>query len=90
MSYQPQPTRDIDEQAAARAANRFDIRRIIGGLFMLYGIVLVIVGVVGTHHIKVKASGINVDLWTGLGMLAVAALMIGWALARPVRPDAAT
>jgi drug/metabolite transporter (DMT)-like permease len=90
MSNQPQPTREIDEKAAARAANRFDIRRIIGALFTLYGVVLVIVGAAGTHEIKVKASGINVDLWTGLGMLVVAALMIGWALARPVQPDAAT
>jgi hypothetical protein len=89
MSYPPQPTGHSDEQAAARAANRFDIRRIIGGLFVLYGIVLVALGVAGTQQIKVKASGINVDLWTGLGMLVVAALMIGWALARPVRVDAA-
>ena len=29
---------DEDEVAAARAANRFDIRRIIGGLFLLYGV----------------------------------------------------
>jgi hypothetical protein len=90
MSQLPQPTRDLDEQAASRAANRFDIRRIIGGLFGLYGIVLVAVGLLGSHHIKVKASGININLWTGLGMLVVAALMIGWALARPVRPTPAT
>jgi hypothetical protein len=84
---QPTGATDADEEAAARAANRFDIRRIIGGLFGLYGIVLVVVGLVGAHHIKVKASGINIDLWTGLGMLVVAAAMIGWALARPVRPE---
>jgi hypothetical protein len=81
---------DFDEAAAARAANRFDIRRIIGGLFVLYGLVLVALGLFGAHHIKVKASGININLWTGLGMLIVAALMIGWALLRPVRPETAT
>ena len=63
------------------------IRRIIGGLFTLYGIVLVVVGLVGAHHVKVKAAGININLWAGLGMLVVAAILIGWALARPVRLD---
>ncbi len=38
---------DADEVAAARAANRFDIRRIIGGLFLLYGVILVVTGIVG-------------------------------------------
>ena len=83
----PTGATDADEEAAARAANRFDIRRIVGGLFGLYGIVLVVVGLVGSHQTKVKASGININLWTGLAMLVVAALMIGWALARPVRPE---
>jgi hypothetical protein len=75
---------DLDEVTAARIANRFDIRRIIGGLFVLYGVVLIITGVVGSEDVKNKASGINVDLWTGLGMLVVGGLMIFWALERPV------
>jgi NADH:ubiquinone oxidoreductase subunit 6 (subunit J) len=78
---------DEDELAAARIANRFDIRRIIGGVFVLFGIVLAITGIVGTDEIKNKAAGINVDLWTGLGMLAFGIFMIGWALARPVAPE---
>ena len=41
---QPTGASEADEEAAARVANRFDIRRIIGGLFVLYGIVLVLVG----------------------------------------------
>ena len=71
----------------ARAANLFDIRRIIAGVFGLYGLVLVALGLFGAEHIKVKASGINVNLWTGLGMLVVAALMLFWALSRPVLPE---
>jgi drug/metabolite transporter (DMT)-like permease len=73
--------------AAARAANRFDIRRIIGALFLVYGAILVVTGIVGSHAVKTKAAGINVDLWTGLGMLVVGALMIGWALARPAATE---
>jgi hypothetical protein len=78
---------DEDEAQAARQANRFDIRRLIGGLFALYGVVLTVVGIVGSHHVKHKAAGINVDLWTGIGMLVFAAFMIGWALLRPVQPE---
>jgi hypothetical protein len=78
---------DVDEVTAARAANRFDIRRIIGGLFVLYGLVLAVVGAFGSDEIKNKASGINVDLWTGLAMLVFGALMIAWALLRPVVPE---
>jgi hypothetical protein len=31
-----------------------------------------------------RAVGINVNLWTGLAMLAVAALFLVWALTRPL------
>jgi hypothetical protein len=78
---------DEDEVAAARAANRFDIRRIIGGLFVLYGLILVITGIVGSHHVKTQAAGINIDLWAGIAMVVFGILMIGWALWRPVMPE---
>jgi hypothetical protein len=80
-AHEPPP--DVDAATAARAANRFDIRRIIGGLFLLYGAILVIVGVAGSDAVKNKAAGINVNLWTGLGMLVFGALMLAWALSRP-------
>jgi hypothetical protein len=96
-SEKPQPFRgpltpgtgesDVDEAAAARAANRFDIRRIIGGLFTVYGVVLVVTGIVGSHHVKTKAAGINIDLWSGIAMLIFAVIMIAWALLRPVAPE---
>jgi len=76
-----------EEVRAARIANRFDIRRIIGGVFLLYGLILAIVGIVGSDEVKNKAAGINVNLWTGLAMLIVGGLMIFWALARPVMPE---
>jgi hypothetical protein len=75
-----------EELRTARIANRFDIRRIIGGVFLLYGVILTVVGIVGSDEVKNKAAGINVNLWTGLAMLVVGGLMIFWALARPVMP----
>ena len=76
-----------EELRTARIANRFDIRRIIGGLFVVYGLILTIVGIVGSDEVKNKAAGINVNLWTGLAMLVVGVLMIVWALARPVMAE---
>lgn len=78
---------DVDEVAAARAANRFDIRRLIGGLFALYGVILVITGVAGSHHVKTQAAGINIDLWTGIAMVVFAILMLAWGFLRPVMPE---
>jgi hypothetical protein len=78
---------DEDEREAARIANRFDIRRIIGGLFLIYSVILIVTGIAGDHVVKNKAAGINVDLWTGLAMLVVGILMIAWALLRPVAPE---
>jgi hypothetical protein len=89
MAEHPQPIDDLDERAAARTANRFDIRRIIGALFVLYGVILTITGIVGSDEVKNKAAGLNVDLWTGLAMLVFGGLMIFWALARPVAPEPA-
>jgi hypothetical protein len=78
---------DEEEVEAARAANRFDIRRIIGGLFAVYAIILIVLGLAGSHAVRHKADNINIDLWTGLGMLLFAAFMIGWALLRPTVPE---
>jgi hypothetical protein len=83
------PRSDEEEVEAARMANRFDIRRLIGALFILYGLILTLVGLLGTSHVKNKAAGINIDLWTGLAMLVFGALMIFWALSRPVSPEPA-
>jgi xanthine/uracil/vitamin C permease (AzgA family) len=87
MAADAQQPPEVDAATAAKAANRFDIRRIIGGLFIVYALILVVVGVVGTAADKNKAAGINVNLWTGLGMLVVGVLMVAWALLRPVVPD---
>jgi hypothetical protein len=83
----PTGASDEEEARAARAANRFDVRRLIGGLFVVYSVILIALGVAGSSHIKHKAAGINIDLWAGLGMLVFGALMIIWALTRPTVPE---
>ena len=78
---------DDQEIREARLANQFDIRRLIGAVFLLYGLVLTALGIFGSSHVKNKAAGLNIDLWAGLGMLVFAGLMIAWALLRPVEPE---
>ncbi|MDX6206910.1 MAG: hypothetical protein QOF39_2967 [Frankiales bacterium] len=76
-----------DAEKRARGARLFDIRRLIGILFVLYGIVLVIVGLTDSKANIAKASGVHINLWTGLGMLVFGILMLVWAFGRPVIVD---
>jgi len=88
MATEAEKPPEIDAATAAKAANRFDLRRIIGGVFLIYGVILTVVGIIGSDEVKNKAAGINVNLWTGLAMLVVGAMMIAWALMRPAAPQA--
>jgi hypothetical protein len=76
-----------DAEKRARGARLFDIRRLIGFLFVVYGIVLVIVGLTDGKAEIAKASGVHINLWTGLGMLLFGILMLAWAFGRPVIVD---
>jgi hypothetical protein len=76
-----------DAEKRARGARLFDIRRLIGALFVVYGIVLVVVGLTDSKANIAKASGVHINLWTGLGMLIFGILMLIWAFGRPVIVD---
>ena len=64
-------SRQETDERAERAANLFDLRRIIGGLFVLYGIVLIIVGLTDSAAEIHKAAGVHINLWAGIGMLVL-------------------
>jgi hypothetical protein len=68
----------------AQAANLFDLRRIIGGVFLVWGVLLVILGVTESDAEIAKAADVNINLITGLGMLAIAAVFLVWAFTRPL------
>jgi hypothetical protein len=69
---------------AMRAANLFDLRRIIGGVFVAWGVLLTILGLTESDAEIQKAAGININLWAGLAMLVFGALMLLWAFTRPL------
>jgi hypothetical protein len=71
----------------SRAANLFDLRRIIGGVFLVYGLLLTILGLFASDADKEKAAGLNINLYAGLGMLVFGILMFTWALTRPLSEE---
>jgi drug/metabolite transporter (DMT)-like permease len=64
-----------------------DIRRIIAGLLGLYGVILVVAGIVGSTEEKNKAAGVNINLWVGLVLLLMATFFLVWALTRPLSEE---
>jgi hypothetical protein len=68
-------------------ASLFDLRWILAVLFGIYGIVVTLMGLLANAK-TVSASGqdvhINVNLWTGVPMIVLAALFAVWAMARPL------
>ncbi|MFB8266300.1 hypothetical protein [Streptomyces sp. NPDC055955] len=74
------------ERKSATAARLFDIRRIIGGLFAVYGVIVTIAGITASDADLKKAENININLWTGLGMLALGLFFLVWLKLRPTAP----
>jgi len=74
----------IDEERARRAANLFDLRRLIGGVFVIYGAILTVLGIGASQEEIDKAAGINLNLWVGLSLLVVGGLFLAWAFTRPL------
>jgi hypothetical protein len=75
------------ETTERKAANLFDLRRIIGGVFLLYGLLLTILGLFASDADIKKAADVNINLWAGLGMLVFGILMFTWALTRPLSEE---
>ncbi|MFD1662311.1 hypothetical protein ACFSL4_30000 [Streptomyces caeni] len=74
------------EGKSATAARLFDIRRIIGGLFVIYGVIVMIAGFTASDAAIEKAEGVNINLWTGLGMLLLGLFFLAWLKLRPTVP----
>ncbi|MFE0252950.1 hypothetical protein [Streptomyces sp. NPDC059010] len=74
------------EGRSTTAARLFDIRRIIGGLFVIYGVIVTITGLTDDDAAIEKAEGVNINLWTGLGMLLLGIFFLTWLKLRPTAP----
>jgi hypothetical protein len=70
---------------APHRAGAFDIRTFIALLIGVYGLVLVLAGLVGTSETELdRADGLNINLIAGIGMVVVAVAFLAWARMRPV------
>ena len=84
MSETPETgTTTAPKSAAARL---FDLRSLIGGLFVLYGIMLIVAGSFTSKANLAKATNININLWMGIGMLILGILFLLWWRLNPVKP----
>ena len=65
----------------------FDLRSVIGLLFVVYGLVLTILGLVGESAADLaKSGGLALNLWTGLVMLIAGIGFYAWAFVKPPMP----
>jgi hypothetical protein len=72
------------DERKRRAANLFDVRLIIAGLFLLYGAILLVMGLGASDADIAKSHGINANLWVGIALLITSASFLAWARWRPL------
>jgi len=78
-----------DTRQVSAAVRLFDVRRVIGGLFVVYGIVVTLVGIFDSQSEIDKAQGVRINLWAGLGMLVLGLLFLLWQWLRPAEAPTA-
>ena len=67
----------------------FDLRSVIGLLFVVYGVVLTVLGIIGESPEELaKAGGLALNLTMGLVMLVVGIGFYVWAFVKPPMPPA--
>lgn len=79
---------DLDPEEARnwRLAKMFDLRTFIGVLFVIFGVLVIIPGIIANPADIEKAAGINLALWVGGLMLLLGVIFLAWVLASPPPP----
>ncbi|WP_305786887.1 hypothetical protein [Symbioplanes lichenis] len=72
-------------EGRSSAARLFDVRVVIGGLFVIYGVIVTLLGVFDSQSEIDKAQGVRINLWMGLTMLVLGLLFLAWARWRPTK-----
>lgn len=77
------------EAVQSASSALFDLRTVIAILFLVYGVVLTVLGLVSdTPEELAKSGGIDINLWSGVVMIVIGAGFVAWALLRPLKPPA--
>jgi hypothetical protein len=69
-----------------KVAKLFDVRRVIGLLFVVYGVIVTLLGVFDNEEEIAKAQDIRINVWMGLAMLALGLFFLAWQWLRPPVP----
>ena len=77
------PQERPDEQGTDLLAKIFDIRSFTGVLFLIFGVIVTIVGLTASDADIQKSAGLNLALMLGPIMLVLGAIFIVWLLLRP-------
>jgi hypothetical protein len=78
----------VPKRSTKLADLAFDIRSVIGALFVVYGLVCLVWGLVSfPPEAAEKTGGVNLNLWAGLGMLVMGAVFVAWVVAKPLTAD---
>jgi hypothetical protein len=72
----------LEKQSAA--ARLFDVRRVIGYLFVVYGVIVTLIGLFDSQADIDKAQGVRINLWMGISMLVLGGLFLLWLWWRPI------
>ena len=81
---QDQHIAQAESEGSAAKRALFDLRTILGGMFLLYGAYLTVRGLLDSQAAIDQAAGVRINLWTGLGALAAGAAFLTWARLRPL------
>ena len=66
--------------APSASSALFDLRTVIAILFLVYGVVLTVMGFVSDSPAELaKAGGIDINLWSGIVMIVIGAAFVAWA-----------
>ena len=78
-----------ESEKVSAAARLFDVRRVIGGLFVVYGVVVTLIGIFDDKSEIDKAQGVRINLRSGIGMLLLGLLFLLWQWVRPAEAPSA-
>ena len=84
-STDPTPTGSGPESTERHTAGAFDIRSVIGGLLGVYGVILLVTGLVSDNTAgKPDSEDYNANLIAGAVLVVVGVLFLLWARLKPV------
>lgn len=78
------PPESAEADAQSASGRLFDLRELIFGLFLVFGVILVVAGIFDSQAEIDKAAGVRINLWAGIGMIVLAFVFLAWRRWKPL------